>query len=157
MIRNKIYILKNYTLEGEVWPALKNIHIPPQLVNWGIIINASLYYFGNENGVPVLYTKSFDYFLFDKSYEHSLYNTGLDVDISYRSHEIITNLFNEVLKKHKDDSTQEIQTKLVESLIGEKLDNPFIICRIIGEKFYTESNSKIIDEEIEKSSRCTVI
>jgi hypothetical protein len=154
MEKGKIYILKNFTLPSESWPALKNIYIPPQLITWGIVIDYVLYFVVIDENKMELECRNFHENLYEENLDKIFIKTNLNVIFSGSE-----NIFSELkltLDKNKLESNDVIQVKLVEALIGIDLCEN-LAQQIRSGTLWTVSNQKIINKNIENSTKCILI
>ena len=151
---NKIFILKNYILPGEIWPALYDIHIPPQLVKWGIVVNDILYYFiREEDGAIKPIFKMIDLNIYDDINKKYLIATELDMIFDPYDKSTLNQL-STIIDSYTEIKT--IQIKMIELFSGSKLEDNMIE-RIISSELYSKSNQTIINEQINRPPKCVMI
>lgn len=152
MFKNKIYILKNFILPGESWPAFRDIIIPIQIVEWGIIIDDDLYFIVTEDEQMKLIYRSFNvnFTRFDNI-------RSIELDCNLTSSDI-TKRLQAVLKSSKNDTVHVIQTNLVNALISNPISDD-LQKQIISDKLCSISHRKFIDDQLMKNNnpQCIIV
>lgn len=138
----KIQILKNYILSQERLPVLNPTYTSTHLINWGLAINHILYYFVDKGENKIVVMKVFHPSVGDLLPE-------LVCDYQFIGYDDVKNTLTRILASHFDSDPRTIQIKIIESFIGFLDDE--IIDKVAHDKFYSESNLKIVYDQLQNS------